>query len=108
MSEVKGPGAGLPAEAPGEGPPASSSFGGSRRPSLGWWPPPSHLCRRLHVAFPLRPCLPSSVLPKHTLYEALKPNHYQGFFKTRFPTIFFSQAAMLNIFTNVLQSLLVP
>ena len=41
--------------------PASSSFWGSRRPSLGWWPPPSRLRLRLHVASPLCPCLSSSV-----------------------------------------------
>ena len=33
--------------------------GGSGHPSLGWWPPPSRLWLRLHVASPL--CLPSSV-----------------------------------------------
>ena len=35
--------------------------GGSRRPSLGWWPPPSRLCLRLHVASPLCLCLSCSV-----------------------------------------------
>lgn len=29
--------------------------------SLGWWPPPSRLCLRLHMASPLHPCLPFSV-----------------------------------------------
>ena len=57
----RGPRAELPAEAPGEGPPASSSFWGLQRPPLGWWPPPSRLCLRLHGASPLRPCLSSSV-----------------------------------------------
>ena len=44
----------------GSFPPLPAS-GGSRRPSLGWWPPPSHLCVRLHVASPLCPCLSPSV-----------------------------------------------
>ena len=41
-------------------PPLPASAG-SRHPSLGWWPPPSHLCLRLHTASPLCPCLSSSV-----------------------------------------------
>ena len=44
----------------GSFPPLPAS-GGSGRPSLGWWPPPSRLRLRLHVASPLRPCLPSCV-----------------------------------------------
>ena len=72
----------------GSFPPLPAS-GGSKRQSLGWWPPPSRLCLHLHVASPLCPCL-FSVLPKHTLYKALKTNQYQGFLKTCFPTIFFS------------------
>ena len=56
------PRAGLPAEAPGEGPSRLSQLlGGSRHPSLGWYPPPSRLCPSLHLAAPLRPRLPSSV-----------------------------------------------
>ena len=35
--------------------------GGSGRPSLGWWLPPSRLCLCLHVTSPLCPCLCSSV-----------------------------------------------
>ena len=41
--------------------------GGSRRPSLGWWPPPSRLCLRLHVASPLCPCISSSVSYKDSV-----------------------------------------
>ena len=41
-------------------PPLPAS-GGSGRPSLGWWLPPSCLCLCLHVASPLRPRLSSSV-----------------------------------------------
>ena len=44
----------------GPSPPLPAS-GGSGRPSLGWWPPPSRLRLRLHVASPVCPCLPSSV-----------------------------------------------
>ena len=41
--------------------PTSPSFWGSRRPSLGWWPPPSRLRLRLQVASLLCPCLSPSV-----------------------------------------------
>ena len=41
--------------------PTSPSFWGSRHLSLGWWPPPSRLRLRLHVASPLCPCLSPSV-----------------------------------------------
>ena len=44
----------------GSSPPLPAS-GGSRPPSLGWWPPPSRLCLRLCRASPLCPCLSSSV-----------------------------------------------
>ena len=62
MSEVKGSQGWAPCRGSrgGSCPPLPAS-GGSRRPSLGWWPPPSRLCLRFHVASPLRPCLSSSV-----------------------------------------------
>ena len=44
----------------GSFPPLAAS-GGSRHPSLGWWPPPSRLRLHLHMASPLCPCLSSSV-----------------------------------------------
>ena len=48
----------------GSFPPLPASEG-SGRSSLGWWPPPSRLCLRLHVASPLCPCLSSSVSYKN-------------------------------------------
>ena len=44
----------------GSFPPLAAS-GGSRHPSLGWWPPPSRLRLHVHMASPLCPCLSSSV-----------------------------------------------
>lgn len=63
-SEVRCPRAELPAEAPGEGPPRLFQLLGA--PGVhpapgGWWPPPSHLFLRLHVASPLCPCVSSSL-----------------------------------------------
>ena len=69
LREPRGPdvcGLGVPGSIPsagsrgGSSPPLPAS-GGPRRPSLGWWPPPSRLLLRLHAASPLCPCLPSSV-----------------------------------------------
>ena len=47
-------------------PPLPASAG-SRRPSLGWWLPPSRLRLRFHVASPLCPCLSSSVSYKDSV-----------------------------------------
>ena len=45
----------------GSSPPLPAS-GGSGRPPLGWWPPPSSLCPRLHVSTWLLLCVPVSPL----------------------------------------------
>ena len=58
--------------------------GGSRRPSLGWWPPPSRLCLHLHVASALCPRL-SCVLIKDPV-SGFKATFIQ---KTSFQNPFF-------------------
>ena len=58
MSEVRGSQGWAPCRGckGGSFPPLPASEG-SGRSSLGWWPPPSRLCLRLHMASPLCPCL---------------------------------------------------